>query len=130
MMREFKVVDGLWVGDMSAIPYRPQYTAVLTVNEDAGRVDDQIKHRHLEMLDCDDPQGPVLGDAVAWARGQWEEGKQVLIRSQLGVNRPAYVVAALFIEMGATCEEALASLRARVPDSLTNPAFLNHLETL
>ncbi len=126
-MRENEVTSGLWIGDMTAIPYRPTYDAVLTVNETAGHVDEDIVHRHIHMEDGGDPQTTQLDAAVKWAHKQWEQGRTLLIRSEHGINRPAYVAAGMFLAMGADGDEAIASVLRRVPGGLTNPAFKLHL---
>jgi protein-tyrosine phosphatase len=122
---ETKITDGLWVADMSFTPYRPTYDAVLTVNEEPGRVDDAIKHRHIVMADSNDPQEEALTAAAEWGLEQWLDGKRLLVRCDDGGNRATYVVAAIFAAMGADNEEALESVNRRVVFPLQNDSFID-----
>lgn len=125
---ERQITDGLWIGDMAQIPYRPTFDAVLTVNEEPGHVDDAIKHRHMVMFDNDSGQQGVVREGAAWVQDLWLDGKQVLIRSEHGINRPAYVMAALFLLIGsANPDEAIDSVNRRAEFPLQNNTFIDAL---
>jgi hypothetical protein len=67
---------------------------------------------------------PDVEDLVDIACSAWQEGSQVLIHCQAGLNRSGFVTAQVLMRRGMTAKEAVAHLRAkRSPMVLCNKTF-------
>lgn len=80
----------------------------------------------------DAPLDPVhvaeLERVAEWAHGQWDSGKQTLIRCQAGMNRSGLVTAMVLMLNGSSADSAIKLIRKkRHPDALSNESYVNYL---
>lgn len=105
------VMSDLWVGSMEHELVDEEFDAVLTLAKDAGHIPDTIRHRHVPLgthvLDT-----AKLDKAVNWAFTQWKQDRTVLVRCDYEIDRAAFVVALVCVEMGGSGYDAMAALAA------------------
>jgi hypothetical protein len=113
------IVAGMHVGDMNIRPLTGEFGAVLTVAAEPGKVDEDIKHRHIPLsyINMDDD---LLEEAVDWAFAQQQADRKLLIRSEGGKQRPSLIAALVCLRMGAKGNEALYCVRRGHPEALTD----------
>ena len=114
-----RAAQDLWFGD-DAHPYRGEFHYVLTVSKDAPRTDDGLRHRHLRTPARPEDFHPLLDQAVSWVEPRWWAGNKVLVASPDWVWAEM-IVAALFVHLGASTDEAIVSLRLARPEALFQP---------
>lgn len=113
------IVAGMHVGDMAVRPLTGEFGAVLTVAAEPGKVDEDIKHRHIPLsyIHMDDA---LLDEAVSWAFSQQQADRKLLIRSEGGKQRPCLIAALVCVRMGASQSEALYCVRRSGTEALTD----------
>lgn len=120
---------GMHIGKMDPRPMVGEFGAVLSLAEEAGKVDERVSHRHIPMSYLAlDPQ--ALADAIDFVHEQFATDRTVLVRSEGGLQRPALVVAAVCVRLGASYSEALYCVRRNAPKALTDFRYLNVLRVL
>lgn len=120
---------GLWIGQMIPEPKIEEFGAVLSVAADAPHVDDRIKHRHIP-LSAQVMNRQALLEAIDWVFLQWQGDRAVLVRAEEPSERPALVVAGVFLRMGGTYFDALTCIRRGNPLALWDFRYLNILKEL
>ena len=112
-------VAGMHIGDMEVRPMAGEFASVLTVAAEPGKVDDDIRHRHIPLsyMTMDEA---ALEEAVTWAFTQQQAERKLLVRSETGLQRPSLIVALVCLRMGASQAEALYCARRGAPSALTD----------
>jgi len=140
-----EILPGLWMGGTadddwvdSPAPLHPVsdtsgFTAVVTLFAWARPMGWNVEELRFGFADADPrltDMGRVLLTAE-WALTRWQEGQQVLIRCQAGLNRSGLVTALVLILAGRTAREAITLLRERrSPFALCNAHFIDWLMTV
>lgn len=125
MIPWFRVAPNLSLGD-STRPFREEFDYVLTISGTPPRSDDGLRHRHMSVPDGDQETNDLLTAASSWVGRRWQGDKSVLVQSP-GFLWAELVLAAFFIDLGASADEAIVSLRRARPQALSEQSFRNQL---
>lgn len=120
-----RVAHHLWIGP-AVRPLRDEFDYVVSVTADPPRTDDGLRHRGFPVPDHPDDVEDLLRTAVPLVATRWTADKKVLIQS----TDPGWaelIVACLWVDLGATPDEAKASLRQARPQALAEQRLLDHL---
>ncbi len=127
------VVAGLHIGPMTLALPAGRFGAVLSVGARAGRETTNVHHRHIP-LDYENPDPQHVNAAAHWARWQSDpvglRPRNVLVRSERGLQRPSLVVAVAILELGGTYRDAIDCIRYAHSDALTEDSHLQILRDL
>ncbi len=120
---------GLYIGPMAPEPKAGEFASVLTLAAQPGTVDHSIRHRHIP-LGREFLEREQLDVAIDWTLAQFDADRTVLVRSEGGTQRPALVVAAAFLRLGAGYLDAVLCVSRANPNALTDMHYLNVLKTM
>ena len=116
---------GLFFGD-TLRPFLGEFEYVLTLSEDPPPTDEGLRHRHLLLPLRDDDIDPVSNQAIAWLEQHWHPRERLLVQSPNCVFAE-FVVAAFFVHLGATPDEAILSLQQARPLALSQQLYQDRL---
>ena len=134
-----EVAPGLWVGahdyvtgegghQLQRAVVRDEFDVVVSLYaRDGHGPDDGVEHHHHRMPDAELEPHDV--DEVVRLAGvvadRLDEGKQVLVRCQAGLNRSSLVAALALVQRGWEPQAAIDAIRAaRSPNCLFNRSFV------
>lgn len=118
-----RIVDGLWIGE-ALRPFRGEFDYVLALTRRPPAQDDRLRVRHL-VPPTDEASVPAfLMKAVDWCRARWRTKVNLLIQAE-ELQWADLVVIGLFVEMGATTDEAILSLRQARPSAVADARSLD-----
>lgn len=122
----------MFVGEMQPQPKTGEFDSVLSITTDPGSVDDNIRHRHIQLIQPGafnlDPDHTQLSLAVDWCEEQFRADRSVLVRSDTGRVLPCLVVAATFVRLGGTFTDGVLCARRGRPQA-RDEWFLQQLIT-
>lgn len=130
--------DGLYMGgtpaynpDVLWTPERkPRFDAILSLYPwESYPTPKKTEMRREELYDSGSvPAMEQLRDLRDWVWSRLEDGGDVLVHCQAGLNRSGLISALVLIKQGLTSAEAISLLRAkRTPLVLCNAAFYRYL---
>jgi protein-tyrosine phosphatase len=131
-----EIISGLWQGGEGSLAYSTvkselsaNFDAIATIHPDLRLVDLEIAQIRLELLDTviERSQIPAILDTADWVFDRWQDGQQVLVRCQAGMNRSGLIIAITLMKDGYSAAEAISSIRKKNPYALSNSAFVNYL---
>lgn len=132
------VKDGLYMGGTPAYnpevlwkPDRtPRFDAILCLYPwESYPLPHKTEIRREELYDSGSlPAAEQLQDLRRWVWERLEDGMDVLVHCQAGLNRSGLISALVLVEQGMTAADAISLLRAkRTPLVLCNAAFYQYL---
>lgn len=115
MIPTYRVSQGLWIAD-AIRPYVGEFDYVLALTLITPATDEGLHHKHLAPVG--DPQ-EVLDRATTWIAPRWQSPWSLLVQSEAAHWAEA-AVAATFVHLGATPDEAIEALRSARPEALSD----------
>lgn len=126
-----RITPGLYQGGAYFRPLRRDFTAVLDHYRDAVAPEDGLEHHRVLFDDDGVPAPELLFESMQWVFNRWNDGGNVLVRCQAGLNRSGLTCALVLIRAGLTPAEAIDTVRqGRSPYALCNPRFVDYLRSL
>lgn len=126
---EYFRADGMWARAVVA----DEFDAVYSLHSREGHGPaDGVDHHVLEVPDDILTAGQIraVEDFAASVARDYADGRQVLVRCRVGLNRSGLVIAAVLIRGGLTPGDAIGMIRRRrAAAALSNEHFVSYLET-
>ncbi len=119
------IASGLWLGRAQR-PFRDEFDSVLVLTTEANVRNGHLRIRHLPPPQHDAELQAFLDAAVAWVVRRWQPDAKVLVQA----DDPYWsdlVVAATFMHLGASLDEAIVPLRHARPEAFAEQRYLDQL---
>lgn len=125
VIERYQAASGLWIGDIEK-PSKKDFQSVLTIAPRGTPTDEGLRHRHLPIPGRPEDVDEFVEDALSWIENRWGRHGTLLVQSPGGLWAEL-LVAATFVDLGATPDEAILSLRLARPKALPDQQLFDHL---
>lgn len=119
------IAQGLWVGPLIR-PFKGEFTYILAITPEPTPSDNGVRLRLLAPPANEDQIPEFLDQATGWVLRRWTPDTRLLIQAK-PLAWAELVIGALFVQMGATADEAILSLQRVKSDALLDQRHVEQL---
>lgn len=116
----YAITPDLFIGDIDRV-YAGEFDIVVELGSvPRARVEPTVHHRFIPVATRYRLDPGAVAAAVTWLAPRWRDGRRALVMAR-GTVHAQYVVAALFVHLGADPDEAETALRQADPPLPVRP---------